>query len=302
MSLDSRSSQTSLSPVIQQDNFEFSSANSSDTSLGSNNHDLASLSPSTIPTPTLLVTNLPTILFSQRQDLHPLLLPFGAINKLEIVEMSGGGDTTIMVQYESATIAQEAKEALQGQIYGRHQIEAAYVRSNTSAPLNVHNQDCGSSQDVNTIILNGIKPGLNAFSAPFPSKSPRQPSSVLLESSKVCYDPRNNQYTNDSEYPHLVYDSHRNAPPRALPLQPCSASQHSFGFLRTSSAGSQCVQPGSPRQTKFTDILYLLEGGAMIRPVDLSPPQTSSLTAKPINCYLTITTTPSTNIQTSMLE
>jgi hypothetical protein len=76
----------------------------------------------------LLVTNLPTLLFSQAQDLHPLFFPFGHIEKLEIVQVSPLGTMSVVVRYSAAHVAQEAKETLSGQLYGSYQIEARYVR------------------------------------------------------------------------------------------------------------------------------------------------------------------------------
>jgi hypothetical protein len=81
-----------------------------------------------LPTTCLLVTNLPTMLFSQAQDLHPLVFPFGQIDRLEIVHVSPLGCLSVLVQYSSALSAQEAKESLNGQLYGNFRIEARYVR------------------------------------------------------------------------------------------------------------------------------------------------------------------------------
>ena len=81
-----------------------------------------------IPTTSLLVSNLPTLLFSQAQDLQPLVFPFGQIDKLEIVHVSPLGCLSVIVQYSSTSSAQEAKESLNGQLYGNFRIEARYVR------------------------------------------------------------------------------------------------------------------------------------------------------------------------------
>ncbi|PPQ69678.1 hypothetical protein CVT24_001211 [Panaeolus cyanescens] len=83
---------------------------------------------SLLPTPSLVVTNLPTVVFSQASDLESLFLPFGAIEKLETVHVACG-ILTALVQYSSATIAKEAKENLSGQLWGNHQIEARFVTS-----------------------------------------------------------------------------------------------------------------------------------------------------------------------------
>ncbi|KAH0580897.1 hypothetical protein H2248_012052 [Termitomyces sp. 'cryptogamus'] len=109
----------------QEDN---GSANSSTTSISINEIELASLAPSLTPTPTLLVLNLPSLLFSQTQDMHPLFYPFGRIKKLSLVESPSHESTSVIVEYETAAIAQEAKETLHGQFYAGHEILVHYVR------------------------------------------------------------------------------------------------------------------------------------------------------------------------------
>ncbi|KAG5351482.1 hypothetical protein C0989_006336 [Termitomyces sp. Mn162] len=109
----------------QEDN---GSANSSTTSISINEIELASLAPSLTPTPTLLVLNLPSLLFSQMQDMHPLFYPFGRIKKLSLVESPCHESTSVIVEYETAAIAQEAKETLHGQFYVGHEILVHYVR------------------------------------------------------------------------------------------------------------------------------------------------------------------------------
>ena len=96
-----------------------------------------SLATSFVPTASLLVTNLPTLLFSQAQDLHPLFLAFGHIEKLEIVQVSPLGTMSVVVQYSVADVAHEAKETLSGQLYGSYQIEARCVKTISSNLLDI---------------------------------------------------------------------------------------------------------------------------------------------------------------------
>lgn len=127
MLLDSRPHGRSPSPILHGKR-RLTSSDSSDSSLDSHEADPASLATSSVPTASLLVTNLPTLLFSQAQDLHPLFFPFGHIEKLEIVQVSPLGTMSVVVQYSQASIAQEAKESLSGQRYGSYQVEARYVK------------------------------------------------------------------------------------------------------------------------------------------------------------------------------
>ena len=105
------------------------SSDSSDPPFDSYEADAAFLAISPIPTTSLLVANLPTILFSQAQDLHPLLFPFGDVETLKIADVSPPGTISVVVQYSQVSVAQEAKECLSGQRYGTFQIEARYVKS-----------------------------------------------------------------------------------------------------------------------------------------------------------------------------
>ena len=127
MLLDSRSRISSPSPK-SYDKPSLASSDTSESSSESHDSDPAFLATCSVPSASLLVTNLPTLLFSQAQDLHPLFFPFGHIAKLEIVQVSPLGTMSVVVRYSAAHVAQEAKEALSGQLYGSYQIEARYVK------------------------------------------------------------------------------------------------------------------------------------------------------------------------------
>ncbi|KAG6850088.1 hypothetical protein H0H93_001221 [Arthromyces matolae] len=124
--LESRPNSRAYSSDSSQDDSD--SANSSSTSISNCDKDLASLTPSLTPTPTLLVLNIPSILFSQVQDMHPLFYPFGRIKKLSLIETPSDETTSVLVEYETAAIAQEAKDALHGQFYIDHELLVHYVR------------------------------------------------------------------------------------------------------------------------------------------------------------------------------
>ena len=125
--LDPRTNLPSSSPKLQ-DYQTVQSPEGSDTSGGSQEVDLTSMMGSSMPTHFLLVSNLPTLLFSQAQDLHPLFAPYGHIEKLEIVQVfAPGGTMAVSVQYSSVASAQEAKEFLQGQVYGDQQLNVRFA-------------------------------------------------------------------------------------------------------------------------------------------------------------------------------
>ena len=88
-------------------------------------------------TSTLLIKNLPLLLFSQPSELEPLLLPYGHVKKLEILETSGSDTTTgfvtVAVEYETADSAYEAKMTLDGQLYVSDTLRIEFVQPVPSA-------------------------------------------------------------------------------------------------------------------------------------------------------------------------
>ncbi|KIM46949.1 hypothetical protein M413DRAFT_422474 [Hebeloma cylindrosporum] len=159
MLLDSRSPARSPSPSpILHGKRRLTSSDSSDSSLDSHEADPASLATSSVPSTSLLVTNLPTLLFSQAQDLHPLFFPFGHIEKLEIVQVSPLGTMSVVVQYSQATIAQEAKESLSGQRYGSYQVEARYVKPATPLILELDQRNASGLIDNRNLVKNALDP------------------------------------------------------------------------------------------------------------------------------------------------
>lgn len=82
-------------------------------------------------TSTLVIKNLPLLLFSQPSELEPLLLPFGQIKKVDILETSGSdaaGFVTVAVEYATADSAYEAKMTLDGQVYANHVLKIEFVQ------------------------------------------------------------------------------------------------------------------------------------------------------------------------------
>ena len=131
MLLDSRAPPRALSRGTRHDS-EVADANSSASSIDSAERDLAAFTLSLVPTPIIFVTNLPAFLFAQVQDMQSLFYPFGQIKKLKILDTSPNGSTSVVVEYESAEVAQEARETLHNQCYAGQQIAARFVRSKSS--------------------------------------------------------------------------------------------------------------------------------------------------------------------------
>ncbi len=113
------------------------------------------------PVPALLVTNLPSVLFSQVADLHPLLCPFGEIVSLKIAsENTDEGTVSVLVEYKTTSQAKEAFDALCGQRYTSKPVNVQLVYP-TPSPTTDSGLDYWSSGGF------GGKAGLNPLAAPF---------------------------------------------------------------------------------------------------------------------------------------
>ncbi|KAF8735905.1 hypothetical protein AX14_001283 [Amanita brunnescens Koide BX004] len=109
------------------------SASNSNSSIHGNELDLSSLVPNPTPTSTVLVSNLPTLLFGQLHDLYPLFVPFGPVKELRVIGNLPGGSTSVLVVYATTVAAKDAKESLAGQCYANFRVETCYVCS--SSPI-----------------------------------------------------------------------------------------------------------------------------------------------------------------------
>ncbi|KAH7886992.1 hypothetical protein F5I97DRAFT_1872142 [Phlebopus sp. FC_14] len=118
-------------------------------------------------TSTLLVCNLPTLLFTQVSDLHPLLYPFGPIKDIKISGPFHGSTThstvAAVVEYANTSNAREAKESLDLQSYAGYLIRAYYICDNgptVSKPSPPFSESLVGHRK-------GFVAGLNPFAAPF---------------------------------------------------------------------------------------------------------------------------------------
>ena len=133
------------------------------------------LAVSLAPTSRLLVMNLPTFLFSQTLDLHPLLSPFGMMKNLEILATTPGQipeTISVIVDFLVTSNAQEAKETLQGQSYSDHQLNVEYL---TLATLDSPTQAQGACMGNRTTKLNPCAPTFVFETAPWHCTLARSP-------------------------------------------------------------------------------------------------------------------------------
>ena len=91
--------------------------------LSDNSKTVNSLSGAHSGSTSIVVHNLPALLFAQDSDLEPLFCPFGEVKGirkqgLPSSSQSPAGTISVVVTYLSVTSAREAKRALHGQTYG----------------------------------------------------------------------------------------------------------------------------------------------------------------------------------------
>ncbi|KAH9994682.1 hypothetical protein BJV77DRAFT_994160 [Russula vinacea] len=91
--------------------------------LSDNSKTINSLSGARAGPASIVVHNLPALLFTQDSDLEPLFYPFGEVKEIRkqgtpSSSQSRAGTTSVLVTYSSVSGAREAKIALHGQAYG----------------------------------------------------------------------------------------------------------------------------------------------------------------------------------------
>lgn len=193
--------------------------------------------PAACAVPALLVTNLPSVLFSQVADLHPLLCPFGEIVALKIVSEKHEGETiSVFVEYKTALQAKEAFEALCGQRYTSKPVNVEFVQP--SMPSTVEsNSDYWLSNKFNS------KTGLNPLAAPFLAEHVNPANSSVAP---VPYSPSGLSRHHKISVANIV--TRTNSPFSETPMFRSSASDTAgiygmpFFTHRPRSAPSKCVR------------------------------------------------------------
>ncbi|KAG1747372.1 hypothetical protein EDB19DRAFT_1686992 [Suillus lakei] len=201
------------------------------------------------PSSKLLVSNLPTLLFAQASDLHPLFYPFGPIKEVKLVGSAtlGNGTTSALVEYVHVFNAQEAKDALQRQFYGNSRLEVRFIQDN------IHRVDSSAATYAQSPVLPETSDaGLNPFAAPFVFGSRRFPS---LASGLSCV--AHDTYVNDFySPPDLSSDTFQVASIAPHPVT-CHLRAHvadtiSRSSSATSSSWSNDIRPYRPSRAPFS--------------------------------------------------
>ncbi|KAJ7441773.1 hypothetical protein B0H11DRAFT_2055625 [Mycena galericulata] len=163
--------------------------------LPNSNQTLPSLSAT--PTGTLLLANLPSLLFGSEDDLRGLVCPFGNVKMLRIVTLPSRSSslataspffpiststpapntpiTAAIVQYTTLSAAQEARRALDGESYAGCTVRVAYLLEADAEPASAPESPLPETPT--------FTPQLPSFSAPFPPR-------CGLSTHKVVFDGR----------------------------------------------------------------------------------------------------------------
>lgn len=138
--------------------------------IGSPQYTIKQWNISLAPSSKLLVSNLPTLLFTQASDLHPLFCPFGPIKEVKLMDSTtfGNGTTSALVEYVNIVNAQEAKDALQRQFYGTSRLEVRFIQDNIR-PVD------SAAYAQSPMLPKTSNAGLNPCAAPFVFGSRRLP-------------------------------------------------------------------------------------------------------------------------------
>jgi len=131
--------------------------------ISSDNSSISSTNVVLPATASLLVTNLPTVLFSELSDLNPLLRPFGSIQTLQILSSESGSNLiSAVVEYKTLAEAQDAKAFLHGQLYAGFRLELEYIQ----VGVPVQPSTCGRTSFSGSGNRKRTSP-LNPLAAPF---------------------------------------------------------------------------------------------------------------------------------------
>ncbi|OBZ67522.1 hypothetical protein A0H81_12592 [Grifola frondosa] len=126
-----------------------------------------------VQTASLLVKNLPAVLFSQPADLHPLFGPFGEVKRLDILPSGSAGvlqnNISVVVEYATMTQAMEALQVLHGQAYSSDPVTAEFL------------QPIAPEGDAAVLMSPGddMKAGLNPLATPFIIPAGFPPNTLL---------------------------------------------------------------------------------------------------------------------------
>lgn len=111
--------------------------------------------------PVLLVTKVPTMLFTHASDLHPLLCPFGEIVQLKVLNRPTDLDSlSVTVEYKTMAQAREARASLDGQFYADRCLKVEFLLPDLPSPVN-------SEFSAWSTTTSEGKTGLNPFATPF---------------------------------------------------------------------------------------------------------------------------------------
>ncbi|KAI0916035.1 hypothetical protein AcV5_003484 [Taiwanofungus camphoratus] len=128
----------------------------------------------------LLVKNLPAMLFSHLTDLYPLFGPFGEIKKIDVLEPGHlhPGNVSVTVEYATVAQAKDARDALHGQLYSHVPVEVEFLQVSSQSML----RPTVSGGD-------NMKTGLNPHAVPFVIPAGPPLDAALAPGASFCAEP-----------------------------------------------------------------------------------------------------------------
>lgn len=203
-----------------------------------------------LPTPILLVKNLPKLLFASVSDLEPLLRPFGSVSIIDLRTdpASDGSSCTAIVKFHSFEDAQEAKTCLDGQVYAGFTLKLERMLSPTTSQSSSMPFWAPTRNSTPLARSCSKSKHLNPLAAPFSREQPRGPLVTLSSygavsnnaSSSLTFDPYLPQlhhcnYSSSYVPPHqncydLPLNHALNAPVLSNTLDPVMSSGQATSF------------------------------------------------------------------------
>lgn len=126
----------------------------------------------------ILVRNLPALLFAQDSDLEPLFYPFGDVKEIRRQDVSSAarsrtGTISVIVTYSSVTGAREAKVVLEGQRYGDTPLIVEYL------PPFGRNTEIGRKYGCDRVSSSSLNPCASPFVFDTPSAASASPTRLI---------------------------------------------------------------------------------------------------------------------------
>ena len=205
--------------------------------LGDHPKTVSSLSGAQSGPTSIIVHNLPAVLFTQDSDLEPLFFPFGEVKEirkqgLPQAVQSCADTISVLVTYSSFTGARDAKVALHGQTYGDTPLTVEPVSS-------FHNHETNRKLGRSHLSRSSLNPRASPFvldnALTFSAPPARRVSGDFPDySSKPILSGLATPFNYNNSFQNPVPQGYRSLPTSSLSSRSSSAASWSVPFERSS--------------------------------------------------------------------